>query len=182
MVNIFVLIGKTCYIRKTCYIICHARKMIKMYPHSTIFQFYRGGQFYWLAESGIPEENHRPVASHWQILSHNVVSNTPCHEKGSSHSLVYLFPPTIYSILVEQDNCYITHTVYLFPPTIYSILVEQDNCYITQTVYLFPPTIYSIVVGQYICYITQKVYLGVELNKLLVWCNSYTALLECCRS
>jgi hypothetical protein len=28
-------------------------------------------------ESGVPGENHRPVASHWQTLSHNVVSSTP---------------------------------------------------------------------------------------------------------
>jgi hypothetical protein len=28
-------------------------------------------------ESEVPEENHRPVASHWQTLSHNVVSSTP---------------------------------------------------------------------------------------------------------
>jgi hypothetical protein len=25
-------------------------------------------------ETGVPEENRLPVASHWQILSHNVVS------------------------------------------------------------------------------------------------------------
>ena len=29
-------------------------------------------------------ENHWPVASHWQILSHNVVSSTPRHEQDSS--------------------------------------------------------------------------------------------------
>jgi hypothetical protein len=34
-------------------------------------------------ETGIPGENHRPVASHWQTLSHNVVSSTPRHERGS---------------------------------------------------------------------------------------------------
>jgi hypothetical protein len=28
-------------------------------------------------EAGVPEENHRSVASHWQTLSHNVVSSTP---------------------------------------------------------------------------------------------------------
>jgi hypothetical protein len=28
-------------------------------------------------DTGGPGENHRPVASHWQILSHNVVQSTP---------------------------------------------------------------------------------------------------------
>jgi hypothetical protein len=28
-------------------------------------------------ETGVPGENYRPVTSHWQILSHNVVSSTP---------------------------------------------------------------------------------------------------------
>ena len=30
-----------------------------------------------LEEIGVPGENHRPVSSHWQTLSHNVVSSTP---------------------------------------------------------------------------------------------------------
>jgi hypothetical protein len=28
-------------------------------------------------ETGVPRENHQPDTSHWQTLSHNVVSNTP---------------------------------------------------------------------------------------------------------
>jgi hypothetical protein len=28
-------------------------------------------------ETRVPRENHRPAASHWQTLSHNVVSSTP---------------------------------------------------------------------------------------------------------
>ena len=31
-------------------------------------------------KTGVPRENHRPVVSHWQTLSHNVISSTPRHE------------------------------------------------------------------------------------------------------
>jgi hypothetical protein len=34
--------------------------------------------------TGVPGENHWPAASHWETLSHNVVSNTPRHERGSN--------------------------------------------------------------------------------------------------
>ena len=34
-------------------------------------------------ETGVPGEHHQPVASHWQTLSHNVVSST-------SHNLVVI--------------------------------------------------------------------------------------------
>jgi hypothetical protein len=33
-------------------------------------------------------ENHRPVVSHWQTLSHNVVSSTPLRERGLNSQLV----------------------------------------------------------------------------------------------
>ena len=37
-------------------------------------------------ETGVPGENHRPTCckSLTNILSHNVVSSTPCHEWGSN--------------------------------------------------------------------------------------------------
>ena len=38
-------------------------------------------------ETGGPGENHRPVASHRQTLSHNVASSTPRHERGSNSQL-----------------------------------------------------------------------------------------------
>ena len=34
-------------------------------------------------EIGVHGENHRPVANHWQTLSHNVVWSTPRHERDS---------------------------------------------------------------------------------------------------
>ena len=33
-------------------------------------------------ETGVLGENHPPVVSHWQTLSHNVVSSTPRHERS----------------------------------------------------------------------------------------------------
>ena len=35
-------------------------------------------------ETRVPEANHRPVASHLQTLSHNVVSSTHRHERVSN--------------------------------------------------------------------------------------------------
>jgi hypothetical protein len=35
---------------------------------------------------GVPEENHRPVVSHWQTLSHNVASSTPCLSGIQTHN------------------------------------------------------------------------------------------------
>jgi len=35
-------------------------------------------------ETGVPGERHRPVGSHWQTLSHNVVSSTPLYDRDSN--------------------------------------------------------------------------------------------------
>ena len=35
-------------------------------------------------KTGVPQENHQPAVSHSQTLSHNVVSNTHRHERGSN--------------------------------------------------------------------------------------------------
>jgi hypothetical protein len=38
---------------------------------SVIFHLYRGDEFYWWRKTRVPGENHRPVVSHRQTLSHN---------------------------------------------------------------------------------------------------------------
>ena len=45
-------------------------------------------------ETGVPRENHRSAASHWQTLSHNVVSSTTRlkYKKNSLALLVYRLP------------------------------------------------------------------------------------------
>jgi len=37
--------------------------------------------------TAVPCENHRPVTSHWQTLSRNVISNTPRHAGHSNSKL-----------------------------------------------------------------------------------------------
>ena len=51
-------------------------------PLSTIFQLFRGWSVLLEKETRVPGENHRPGTSHWQTLSHNVVSSTHHHEQG----------------------------------------------------------------------------------------------------
>jgi hypothetical protein len=38
-------------------------------------------------ETWVPRKNHRPAASHWQTLSHNVLSSTPCMSGIRTHNI-----------------------------------------------------------------------------------------------
>jgi hypothetical protein len=44
-----------------------------------------------MEDTGVLGKNHRPVASHWQTLSHNVVSSAPRHRQRDSNSQLWWF-------------------------------------------------------------------------------------------
>jgi hypothetical protein len=46
-------------------------------PLSTLISVISWRSVKLVEETGVPRENHRPVTSHWQPFSHNVVSSTP---------------------------------------------------------------------------------------------------------
>jgi hypothetical protein len=52
-------------------------------PLSTIFQLNRGGQFYWWRNTEYPQKTSN-LSQVTDNLSHNVVSSTPRHERGSN--------------------------------------------------------------------------------------------------
>jgi hypothetical protein len=55
-------------------------------------------------ETGVPGEKHRPVASHWQTLSPNVVSSTPCHERVRTHNFSGHRPRLIAQVVVNPTT------------------------------------------------------------------------------
>ena len=74
---------------------------------STEFKTMRVNCISWLSvlleeETGEPGENHRPAISHWQTLSHNVVSSTPRHQWDFATKCWLLFWRQVSSIL---DTC-----------------------------------------------------------------------------
>ena len=78
--------------------------------HFQHISVYRRGQFYSPAEeTGIPGENHRPVASHWQTLSHNVSLSTRRHERGSILQLLWWYT-LIAQVVVNPTNHTLTTT------------------------------------------------------------------------
>jgi hypothetical protein len=69
---------------------------------------------FFVEETGLPEENHLSSASHWQTVSHNVVSNTPRHEQGSnSRCYVVIGTYCTYNCIFNYNTIVTTTTLCL---------------------------------------------------------------------
>ena len=55
-------------------------------------------------------ENNRPVASHWQTLSHNVILSTPCHEWGSNSTTLVVIGTDCTGSCKSNDHRIMTTT------------------------------------------------------------------------
>ena len=55
-------------------------------------------------ETRVPRETTRPVASHWQTLSHNVISSTPRHEKESLDNLVVFYYFILFKVRPDKKE------------------------------------------------------------------------------
>ena len=106
-------------------------------------------------ETGVPGENHRPVVSHWQTVSHNVVSSTPrlswvsiCTDltgscKSNYHTIMTTTAPRLFWDDIVQTN---RHAV------VPDLLIDQENnnwtifndyCYCFCTTIFFVFTFYD---------------------------------------
>ena len=80
---------------KTCLWLWH------LTPLSTIFQWYRGGQFYWQRKLEYSEKT--TDLTNWQTLSHNVVSNTS-RENRDSNSQLQWWLALITQVVLNPNN------------------------------------------------------------------------------
>ena len=64
-------------------VVCRVRLMVFNATFNNILVILWGSALLVL-ETGVRRENYRPVASHWQTWSHNVVPSKPRHERDSN--------------------------------------------------------------------------------------------------
>jgi hypothetical protein len=56
-------------------------------------------------ETGVPGENHKPVASHWQTLSHNVLQNYKGRQRKRKNSMYIIVKPVLTELPLNWQIC-----------------------------------------------------------------------------
>jgi hypothetical protein len=80
-------------------------------------------------EAEVPGENHRPVRSHWQTLSHNVVLSTPRHKRGSNSRIFF----HNFDILLKgkpvlcQNIIFFSHYFCIYRTKLYTVVTFQTE-------------------------------------------------------
>jgi len=82
------------------------------------FQLYCGGVLL-VEETEVPRENHWTAASHWQTLSHNVISSTPHHEQDLITTLMVIGTDCTDSCKSNYHTTTTTTTLYILWKKIY---------------------------------------------------------------
>jgi len=108
--------------------------------------------FLLVEETGVPEENHRPVASHSQTLSHNVVSSTPRLsgiQNSQGTDCVGSYKSNYHTITTTTAPIYTSKKLHKwFKPTgIYTCIYFDDKLFYLIDKLLWPVHIFQHVFG-----------------------------------
>jgi hypothetical protein len=90
-------------------------------------------------ETGVPGENHRPAASHWQTLSYDVVSSTPCHEQDLNSQPIHTHIRVRVMLVVEYSTVKCRTAIkflFLYFKLCLSVMLDSLSCSFTSISFL----------------------------------------------
>ena len=142
-------------------------------------------------ETVVPGENHRSVASHWQTLSHNVISNThrlsgiqtqnfsDCTVgcKSNYHTITTTTDPTHIAILYIGNICILSAKYFFFICTSFKNKKKSET--LVRFSFCFKATTYTNAFYiSWLVYTKNCIKLGWKINKLKFYVKTVMLLSE----